>query len=241
MASLKRQLHRAFRRFGVQVQRWRDPVSDAAKLIGPSRVKCAIDGGAFRGAVTQQMLQEFPHCVVHAFEPQRESYELVAQRFQGDQRVHVHHQALSSKTDEVDLHVTSEGFTTSLLKASDPTIAPPGEGQRVTCVVLDDWRREQGQAAAEFIKLDLQGHELDALMGAEETLRAGVLGLLVEVNFYARYDGSCLFHDIASHLSERGFQVYRFYEMMNGPRGAIRQADVLFVADSILGTAGGRV
>ncbi len=55
------------------------------------------------------------------------------------------------------------------------------ESDRVRTVTLDGWRRQEGLAEPDFIKLDVEGAELAALTGAEETLATGRPLLLVEM------------------------------------------------------------
>lgn len=62
-------------------------------------------------------------------------------------------------------------------------------------------------ARADFIELDVQGGELDVLMGAERTLD-GTLGIQVEVEFAPMYVGQPLFADIDGFLRARGFQLF---------------------------------
>lgn len=61
----------------------------------------------------------------------------------------------------------------------------PGAGQTATetvpTVTLDSWREEKGLTLPAFIKLDVEGAELQALTGARETLAAGEPLLLVEM------------------------------------------------------------
>jgi FkbM family methyltransferase len=61
----------------------------------------------------------------------------------------------------------------------------PGPGQtesdQVRTVTLDGWRRQAGLAGPDFIKLDVEGAELAALTGAEETLDTSAPLLLVEM------------------------------------------------------------
>lgn len=75
--------------------------------------------------------------------------------------------------------------------------------QAVETRTLDDALGDQG---VDFLKLDIQGAELLALEGAENVLtRTGVIHC--EVEFAPIYRGQCLFPEIQSHLSDRGFSL----------------------------------
>jgi protein O-GlcNAc transferase len=64
-------------------------------------------------------------------------------------------------------------------------------------------------ADIDFLKIDVQGAELDVLSGAERLLRQTVL-IQIEVEFVEMYEGQPLFADIDRHLRQRGFQFHTF-------------------------------
>jgi FkbM family methyltransferase len=220
--------HRMLRGVGLSVQRWHDPYVDVQRLLSPSGVKTAVDGGAFHGGATRRLLQLFPGATVHAFEPQGNTRERLVTTFGGEKRVHIHPYALSDTTGTSQLHVNEQAYTTSLLTSKDAATITPREVCEVTITTLDQWAANESVAAPEFIKLDLQGHELAALRGATRLL-SDVKAILAEVNFRSRYEGGCVFHEVAAHLAQFGFRLFRLYEIIPDPDGAWRQADALFV------------
>lgn len=84
------------------------------------------------------------------------------------------------------------------------------------------------------MKLDLQGSERDALVGAGGLLsRLGAA--LVEVQFVALYDGAPLFCDINEIMKRHGLSLFQFYEMVRSPDdGRLLYGDALFVRDRLL-------
>jgi FkbM family methyltransferase len=83
-----------------------------------------------------------------------------------------------------------------------------------------------------FLKLDLEGHELEALKGARRVLQATEVVL----------EESCFFGDppptnsplqLATFLAEHGFSLYDVTSISGRPRDKrARQCDLLFVKDS---------
>ena len=76
---------------------------------------------------------------------------------------------------------------------------------------LDAFTREHEIGPIDFIKMDIQGAELDVLQGGEETLGA-VLALVTEVEFVPLYKGQPLFADVDAFLRERSFMLHKFIE-----------------------------
>lgn len=93
----------------------------------------------------------------------------------------------------------------------------------------DYWVSSLSGNCWDFLKLDIQGFELEALRGGEETLRQ-VSAILREVSFIELYRGQCLFHDLAMHLAERGLYVCALgvRTLLGRP---LLQADVLFLSE----------
>jgi len=77
----------------------------------------------------------------------------------------------------------------------------------VEMIDLDSWRRELDIPPFDFIKLNVQGAELDILKGAPETL-AGSLGVQCEVSFVPLYLDAPSFRDVDAFLDLAGFTFF---------------------------------
>lgn len=99
---------------------------------------------------------------------------------------------------------------------------------------LDDVLAEKNLRQVNFLKLDLQGYELEVLKGATETMnRAEVI--LSEVSFLPYNQSAPLFNEVVRFLAEKGFVLYDICALQRLSDQALFQADVLFVkTDSAL-------
>ena len=81
-----------------------------------------------------------------------------------------------------------------------------------------------------LLKLDLEGHEADALAGAT-TLLSSVEVLVTETQIYEiERNGRPVFADFIRILNERGFVFYDVAALASRPRdGRLRTGDVIFV------------
>lgn len=68
---------------------------------------------------------------------------------------------------------------------------------------------------AHFLKLDIQGGELDALRGGEKLL-SEVMAIQVEVEFMELYENQPLFSDVDSYLRSQGFVFHSFDGDLSG-------------------------
>src|SRR5271169_3364066 len=72
---------------------------------------------------------------------------------------------------------------------------------------VDAWACENRITQIDFLKLNVQGAELEILDGATEILNS-VLGLQVEMSFVESYVGRPLFSDIDTFVRQRGFHFF---------------------------------
>lgn len=89
----------------------------------------------------------------------------------------------------------------------------------------------------DFVKLDIQGSELDALIGLGKFLD-NVIGIEAEVEFFELYEGQPCFEQINRFLSEKGFVFVDFTNLRRwarGNHGGIGQlvfGDALWIRDT---------
>lgn len=129
--------------------------------------------------------------------------------------------ALASVDGKATLHLTSDPSCCSLYAPNQKLIdrypalgvmAPVGTAE-VPTRSLDSWAAEAGCTDIRFIKIDVQGTELDVLRGATRALQ-GCVGLEVEVEFVPLYNGP-LFSDVDQYLREHGFSLWRLSHLVH--------------------------
>lgn len=90
------------------------------------------------------------------------------------------------------------------------------EPRDVQVDTLDNMLREHDVHGRHFLKIDTEGHELEVLLGATESLR-NCAAVMMEVSVTERYVDGYLFSDIIATMRDNGFELY----------------DILFVAPEI--------
>lgn len=117
-------------------------------------------------------------------------------------------------------------------------------------LTLDVLAREQGYASVDFLKIDVDGPDLEVLHSAEHTIRQSpVLGLALEVNFFGSADPTDhTFHATDRLLRSWGFELFDLttrrcsvsalpapFRYENSPyetlHGRILQGDALYLRD----------
>jgi FkbM family methyltransferase len=94
---------------------------------------------------------------------------------------------------------------------------------------IDEILRSRSIAGPDFLKLDVQGYELEVLKGAQAAL-AHISALLTEVNLIDIHRNVPLLDDLVTFLRDRGFVAYDICGLTRRPLDrALWQADLIFV------------
>jgi FkbM family methyltransferase len=124
--------------------------------------RLAVDGGAHVGTWTRKMSKWFERVI--SFEPSAESFECLVYNVKDRDNIDLRNQALGNGPGRV--RMTLEGFDKAI--ESGNTMAMfVAEGDEVERISLDSLELD----CVDFLKLDVEGSEMNAMLGAEETLK----------------------------------------------------------------------
>lgn len=128
--------------------------------------------------------------------------------------------ALGRNEEERILYETSHPMCCSLYKPDDDLlsrfnnldVALLKSIHSIETVGLDHFAKSKGFDTIDFIKIDIQGAELDVFRGGIDTLR-GVVALISEVEFIPLYVDQPLFGDVCKFLASQGFMFHKFFDI----------------------------
>lgn len=133
---------------------------------------------------------------------------------------------------EVTFHRANNGMSSSVLALGTHLVISPDVSyvadEPMTTVTVDTLVSTH-RVRADFINLDLQGYELEALKGAERFLRR-VNYVYTEVNWTHVYEHGALIGELDDWLGERGF--VRYDTVMAGRAG---WGDAIYARPEALG------
>jgi FkbM family methyltransferase len=145
------------------------------------RRRFAIDVGAHVGSWTRQMSRDFEY--VYAFEPVKPNYECLTKNTQYLQNVLLKNMGLSNARGNLFFGAGPEN--SGQYHVSDDTTDMISE-----VVPLDEYLKGRDIHALDFLKIDVEGYEINVLQGAAETIRRFTPVILIEQNgLAARYFG----------------------------------------------------
>lgn len=211
-----------------------DPVEDMVSLLCGRRVSVIVDGGAYEGSFSRQIAKAFPGAEIHAFEPTPASFALLEQKTRSMSAVTRHRLALGSKSGAEALFTNASPLTNSLRRSSSSghryfsALVADREAVEVVVTTLADFARDHAIETIDILKLDLQGNELEAIIGLGQLVETVNL-IYAEVQFVELYEGAALFSEIESYLRDKGLSFYQFYNLVRSPDdGRLLYGDAIF-------------
>lgn len=193
-----------------------------------------IDGGAHKGGTVDAFRAVAPRAEFHCFEPDATLAADLRTRFAGDRDVHVVAAALGERSGTAVFNINASRPTNSLLPAADGLqtdlqgLCTTVERVEVAVTSIDAYCSELGLPHVDIVKLDLQGYDYHALLGARNTLRQARV-VLVEVLFTEIYRGCHLFPDVLRLMGDCGFSLFTLSGIHYGARDELLWADAIFV------------
>jgi FkbM family methyltransferase len=135
--------------------------------------QCAIDIGANVGTISRVLLKQVGSTgQVHAFEPNTDLVNSNLLRIT-QSNFHIHTEAVSSTSAEatffIDCRDDLPAVASSIRVLDDLHALGKVKPVSVMTTTLDEFIKRSG-VAPHFIKIDVEGHELDVLRGANETI-----------------------------------------------------------------------
>jgi FkbM family methyltransferase len=190
---------------------------------------CIIDLGAAYGDFTRMAARIAPGSQYLLFEPLTE-YEGNLRGLQGElPNTHIVMAAAAEAPGNMTINVHGDLMGSSLMYEWEEASDVNGTPRDVPITTVDTEIARLGWPADIWFKIDVQGAELKALAGAQETLRRTAL-LVVETTLFNTFSDGPLAGEVIAYMAERGFVLYDIAGFLYRPLdGALMQLDLAFV------------
>jgi FkbM family methyltransferase len=211
-------------------------ISHEGRLLQLKRLgfepKTVFDIGAYRGEWSRCAGRVFSAATIHMFEANEENEAFLAKT--GNPYVIA---ALSDKSGKKVFHMPKAGLATGASFYRENT-AFYDDCRMVEkhAFTLDEVVKSRRIERPDFIKLDVQGSEIDVLRGASECLKSCAY-LLVEASITNYNEGAPLIFDIMGEMNRLGFTVVDLFECHYDKDGWLLQIDLLFARSNLSQTA----
>lgn len=190
-------------------------------LGGPEPV--VFDVGANVGDWSAGVLRVCPGATIHAFEPSAAHLARLRGRLADGGSVRVNGFALGAAAGEATLYKDQE--ITGLASMTRRDLGHLGvemdESETIRVETLDAYAAREGIARIDYLKIDVEGHELDVLAGAEAMLASGAIGAVQFEFGGCNVDTRTFLRDFHRLFARHGFGLNRIRP--NGRLAPIRR------------------
>jgi FkbM family methyltransferase len=188
---------------------WYEPstVRTVASLLRPAMV--FIDVGANIGQYTLLASKLVgPPGAVHSFEPSPTMFSWLSRnvRANGGRNIHLNRLALGDREKTATLYLSTPENTGATSMNQQYNFS--GKRTDVHCITLDSYLAQHGIMSVDVMKVDVEGAELEVLIGAEKLLtgpNAPHLVVEFQESNQARFGSSCA--KLAAFLTDRGYKL----------------------------------
>lgn len=188
-----------------------------------------IDIGANKGLYTEELLKRFPSAEFYLFEPSSSNADILRQKFNAHRNVNIYSKAISDKTGTAPLFTNEEGSgLASLTKRNlEHFCIEMKIEESVETIRLEEFLNSilPGDKV-DYIKIDIEGHELDALNGMGERIKDISL---IQFEFGGcNIDTRTFFQDFWYFFVRANFRLYRISPSGHDLISAYRELDEFF-------------
>jgi FkbM family methyltransferase len=174
---------------------------------------CIFDIGSNKGQFLKLIQQNVKteQYSIHCFEPGHETFKILAQTANNDPRIHLNNFGLGKEKGDAVLHYDNAGSTfASLTKRQlDHLSIDFSQSEKVEITTLDQYCLDNAINHIHLLKIDIEGHELDALAGAQRMFAEKAIDIVTFEFGGCNIDTRTYFRDFWSFFNHLDFSLLR--------------------------------
>ena len=180
------------------------------KKIAKLKPVVIVDGGANVGHYTLAIQRFNPDAKIYAFEPVEDTFQQLVARTKPHDHIIPIQKGLYDKncTQEINLFTS---HTHSSIYDIQGISYQPTDKRTITLVRGDDFMTEQEIAVIDFLKIDIEGAEYDALVGFKNAIKMGNIKAIQFEYGYINITTKKLLLDFYHFFEENGYVLGKIF------------------------------
>lgn len=184
-----------------------------------------------------------PGCIIHSFEPDSDNFQILKEKYAHDRGIFLNNCGIGDEVGSLTFHryaksdvssfveIDKENIWTKIRSAQSDTNPDDFETKayEVPVTTIDRYLEDQKIQHIDLLKMDTQGFEDKALMGANQALLNQKIDYIeLELIVKSPYKKSLLFRDIENLMEPKGYEMYGIGKGSNYFKTSILQFDLLY-------------
>jgi FkbM family methyltransferase len=210
-------------------------VAEVLRKLG-TEPKLAVDIGGNKGLYSLEIRRRFPACEIHIFEPASSNVATLESVFSGDSRTHIAPYAVSDRSEEATLFADTPGSGLASLtkrRLNHLNIDMAHHEVVRTIRFADYWHEQLHGREVDIVKLDIEGHELEALRAFGADALASTRVLQFEFGG-CNIDTRTFFQDFYYFFRDHGFDLHRITPFGSEQVRGYRESDECFTTTNFI-------
>ncbi|MFA4828252.1 MAG: FkbM family methyltransferase [Thermodesulfovibrionales bacterium] len=236
---LKRAIIKFVRKLGLDLLRYTPENSNVARMqriFSYHHINLVLDVGANIGQYAKSLREIGYTGKIVSFEPLSSAYAQLTAASGKDPLWEVAPRAaIGDRDGEITINISKNSVSSSVLPMLAPHLkAAPDSGyvdsEMVSLYKLDSlaYKYIDYSSRSVYLKMDVQGFELQVLEGASKTLPM-IKGIQLEMSLIPLYEGEPVFKDMLGKLEQLGYELYALIPgFTDGKTGRLLQLDGIF-------------
>lgn len=170
-----------------------------------------FDIGANQGEWTRAVVRVNPHAKIHCFEPDKTAFKrLIENNFSSN--IACNDIGLSSSKQDLPMYVFSDGSElNSLYKREGLELEHGAQNSSIEVKLdtLENYCLEKEIASIDFVKIDVEGHELEVLKGMKAMLEDNKIKVIQFEYGGCNIDSRVLLKDIFIFFKDFNYDIYK--------------------------------
>ena len=228
-------LNNILKYIGAEIVRYpKNDLKRKLKMLNQRKINLIIDVGANKGEYTLELIHLGFKGYIESFEPISEAYKILSIRSKNNKNWNTSRIAIGDFDGESEINIAGNINSSSLLNMLPRHIKSEPNSkylrkERILVNRLDTlFSRNMILDKKIFLKIDVQGYELNVLKGAEFIIN-NIEGIQIEMSLEPLYEGSILYKDMIHFLEMKGFELYSIENGFSDPHtGKLLQFDGVF-------------
>ena len=185
-------------------------IHQVIKFLDRTKKNLIIDVGANIGSYSEKLIKTIKNLEIVLFEPNTENYKILIDKFIDVKNVSIQKYGLSDKQGVTKLFsdFPGSGLASISKRNLDHFGIKFNYEEEIDLMKFDDyWSDELNERTIDLMKLDIEGHELNALRGAVNSMKKTKL---VQFEFGGcNVDSRTFFRDYWYFFINNGFSIHR--------------------------------